>query len=439
MADTLTHERVLKIAVPIVLSNVTVPLLGIVDTWAVGQMGQAAPIGAVAIGAVVLSALYWLFGFLRMGTVGLTSQAIGARDQPEADAILSRGLLIGFAGGLLFVVLQLPLFTLTLFLSPASAEVEDLARAYMAIRIWGAPAAIAIYAITGWLIARERTGQVMILQIWMNGLNMVLDVWFVIGLGWGVEGVAIATLIAEVTALALGLWLCRGPFRRPHWRDWPRVFDRAKLTRMAVVNRDILIRSFLLEAIFLSFLFTGSNMGNVPLAANQILVQFIHVTAFAMDGFAFAAETLVGQAMGARDRGRLRRSAVITSQWGLVIALVLALAFALAGPAVIDTMTTAPDVQAEAKGYLVWMVIAPIAGWAAWMLDGIFIGATRTGDMARMMAVSALIYACAAVVLVPTLGNHGLWIALIISFIARGVTLATRYPALEASASAPRT
>ncbi len=429
----LTHSRVLKIAVPIVLSNATVPILGVVDTGVVGQMGEAAPIGAVGIGAIILSAIYWIFGFLRMGTVGLTSQAIGAGDQAEADALLTRALMIGTAGGVLVILLQIPIFAGAFLIAPASAEVESLARDYMPIRIWSAPAAIALYGITGWLIARERTTQVLVLQVWMNGVNIVLDFWFVLGLGWGVEGVAIATFIAEWTALGLGLWLCRGPFRRPDWRDWDRVFDRAKLHRMATVNGDILIRSILLQAIFVSFLFLGSDFGDVPLAANQVLLQFLHVTAYAMDGFAFAAETLVGQAMGARARAALRRSALMTSFWGLATVVLLSVVFAVAGPALIDLMTTAPEVRAEARIYLIYMVLAPLLGVAAWMFDGIFIGATRTRDMRNMMIVSAAIYALAVAFLIPALENHGLWIALLISFAVRGITLASRYPSLEAA------
>lgn len=433
----LTNARVLKIAVPIVLSNATVPILGAVDTGVVGQMGAAAPIGAVGIGAVILSALYWVFGFLRMGTTGLTGQAHGAGDTVEVAALLTRVLLVGGAAGLAVIALQLPLFAAAFRVAPASAEVEALARDYMAVRVWSAPAAIAIFGITGWLIALERTRGVLVIQLWMNGLNIVLDLWFVLGLGWGVKGVALATLIAEWSGLAVGLWLCRDAFRRPEWRDWARVFDRIRLTRMAAVNTDILIRSLLLEAIVISFMFVGSDFGDVPLAANQILMQFLMVTAFALDGFAFSAEALVGQALGARRRAALRRAAILTSAWGAGACVLLALAFALLGGPVIDVMTTAPEVREAARVYLVYMVAAPVVGLAAWMLDGIFIGATRTRDMRNMMAVSAAVYAAAAALLVPPLGNHGLWLAYLLSFVVRGITLGLRYPALEAEADRP--
>jgi len=431
--DVVTHRRVLNIAIPIVVSNATVPILGAVDTGVVGQLGLAAPIGAVGIGAIILSALYWVFGFLRMGTVGLTAQAAGNQDDAEVAALLTRGLLIGSLAGMTLILLQLPLFWASFQVSPASSDVEGLARAYMRIRIWSAPAAISIYAITGWLIAQERTRAVLVIQLWMNGMNILLDLWFVLGLDWGVEGVAFATFLAEWTGAALGLWLCRAAFAGPAWRDWVQVFDGPRWINMARVNSDILIRSLLLQAIFVSFLFLGSGLGDVTLAANQVLLQFLMITAFALDGFAFAAEALVGRAMGARQRDIVRRSAVLTSGWGFVICVLMAVVFAWGGGAIIDLMTTAVSVRAEARVFLPYMTAAPLLGWASWMLDGVFIGATRSRDMRNMMAVSFAIYAASVIILLPWLGNHGLWISLLISFVARGVSLGLRYPALERS------
>jgi MATE family multidrug resistance protein len=432
----ITHRRVLRIAGPIVLSNATIPLLGMVDTGVVGQLGAAAPIGAVGIGAIILSAVYWVFGFLRMGTVGLTSQAHGAGETGEVAALLIRALMIGFAGGAVFIALQVPLFNAAFALSPASAEVEALARDYMAIRIWSGPAIIASYGVTGWLIAQERTGAVLALQLWMNGLNIVLDLWFVLSLGWGVTGVAWATFLAEWSGLALGLWLCRAAFAVPAWRDWPRVFDRVKLRRMAVVNTDILLRSLMLQAIFLSFLFLASDFGDVTLAANQVLLQFLHISAYALDGFAFAAEALVGQAVGRRDVTGLRRGAWIASLWALLIVIAMSAVFLIAGGWIVDLLTTAPQVREAARLYLPYVALAPLLGVGAFMLDGIFIGATRTRDMRNMMAVSLAIYAAAVALMVPGMGNHGLWIALLISFVVRGATLGLRYPALERAAGA---
>ena len=429
-----SHARVWRIAAPIVLSNATIPILGAVDTGVVGQLGQAAPIGAVGIGAVILTSLYWVFGFLRMGTSGMVAQAQGAADAAEVAAHLVRALMIAGAAGMALILLQIPLFAGAFALAPASAEVEGLARGYLAIRIWGAPATIALYAVTGWLIALERTGAVLVLQFWMNGVNVVLDLWFVLGLGWGVEGVALATLIAEWSALGLGLWLCRAAFAGPHWRDARRVFDRVQLWRIGRVNGDIMLRSVLLQACFTSFLFLGAWYGDVTLAANQVLVQFLHITAYALDGFAFAAEALVGQAVGARSRGQVRRAALVSSQMGLAGAVLLAAVFWLAGPAIIDLMARAPEVQAEARRYLGWIALAPLIGIASWMFDGIFIGATLTREMRLAMLQSATVYLLALLVLLPLAGNHGLWAALMLLNAARGLTMARYYPRAEALA-----
>ncbi|NOC81814.1 MATE family efflux transporter [Ruegeria sp. HKCCD6428] len=428
----ITHGRVLKIAVPIVLSNATVPILGAVDTGVVGQMGEAAPIGAVGIGAVILSTIYWIFGFLRMGTTGMAAQARGAGDTVETRALLMRGLILGGAAGLFFILAQVAVFAGAFALSPASPEVEALTRSYLEIRIWGAPATIALYAVTGWLIAVERTRGVFILQVWMNGLNIGLDLWFVLGLGWGVEGVAIATLIAEWTGLALGVWLCRDGFADGIWRDWARVFDAARLRRMLQVNGDIMLRSVLLTGSFTTFLFVGSDLGDVNLAANQVLLQFLEITAFALDGFAFSAEALVGGAVGARDRYQVRRASVMASQWGVGGALLLAAVFFVAGPALIDLMSTSPQVREAGREYLFWAAIAPVIGVASWMFDGIYIGATWTRAMRNAMIQSVAIYVVALFMLVPVFGNHGLWAALMVLNIARGVTMGWRYPKLEA-------
>jgi MATE family multidrug resistance protein len=430
----ITHARVLRIAAPIVLSNATVPLLGAVDTGVVGQMGQAAPIGAVGMGAVILASIYWIFGFLRMGTSGLVAQAHGARDPAETGAILMRALLIGGAAGAVFILAQALIFRAAFALAPASTEVEALTRTYLAIRIWGAPATIALYAVTGWLIAVERTRGVLALQLWMNGLNIALDLLFVLGLGWGVAGVAVATLIAEWTGLLFGLWLCRGAFAGGQWRDWARVFDRERVARMMRVNGDIMVRSVLLQGAFTTFVFWGAHFGDVTLAANQVLLQFLEITAYGLDGFAFAAETLVGQAVGARHPVAVRRASVVASQWGVAGAVLLGVGFWIAGPLLIDLMATEPEVRAAARDYLPWVALAPVIGIASWMFDGIFIGATLSREMRNAMVVSVTVYLVALLMLPGTLGNHGLWASLMVLNIARGATMALRYPRAEAVA-----
>ena len=440
MADPtygITHRRVLSIALPIVISNATVPILGAVDTGVIGQLGGAAPIGAVGIGAIILGALYWIFGFLRMGTVGLTSQALGGGDAQEVRALFFRSIGTGVLAGMAFITFQIPIFAGAFWIAPASAEVEDLARAYMSIRVWSAPAAIAIYGFSGWLIAQERTRAVLMVQLFMNVTNIILDFWFVLGLGLGVEGVAVATLIAEWGGLGLGLYLCRQVFRGLALSLWQQIVNRRRLIHMMQVNGDILIRSVLLQAGFVSFLFFGAELGDVTLAANQVLLQFVYLASYAMDGFVFAAESLVGQAMGARAVAQLRRGASVTAVWAFGSALVLATGFWIVGPFVIDVMAKDPTVQEAARLYLPHMVAAPLFGALAWMLDGVFIGATRTQDMRNMMILSFLGYCGLVLLLLPSFGNHGLWMAMNGFFILRGVSLAFRYPALERVAAAP--
>ena len=440
MADTytahspLTHARVLRIAVPIVLSNSTVPLLGLVDTAVVGQMGEAAPIGAVGIGAIILTSLYWLFGFLRMGTIGLASQAKGAGDTAEEHVILTRCMIIGAMGGALMILLQWPLFHGAFLISPASAEVENLASDYLAIRVWSAPALISLYGVTGWLIAQERTGAVLVQQLTMNGLNIALNIWFVLGLEMGVAGVAWATFVAEWAGLILGLWFCRGVFRGPHWRNRARVLARGPLMRMALINRDILLRSLFIQVVFVSFVFFSGDLGDVTLAANQVLLQFVFLTAYGLDGFAHAVETLIGQAIGGRDRAGLRRAAWLGFQWALLVALLITVSFAALGRQIIALMATSEAVRAAAGSYLIYVIATPMTSVWSFMIDGIFVGATRARDMRDTMVMSAVLYMVCAVVLLPLFGNHGLWIALLISFLARAITLGLRYPALEREA-----
>ena len=431
--SSITHARVAKIAIPVVLSNATVPLLGAVDTAVIGQLGQAAPLGAVGMGAVILATLYWAFGFLRMSTSGLAAQAHGAEDEAERSAVLLRALLVAGVAGLGLILLQYPLFAAAFAVAPASPEVEGMAQTYLAIRIWGAPATIALYALTGWLVGVERTRGVLILQLWQNGLNFVLDLWFVLGLGWGIEGVAVATLIAEVTGLALALWLARDALAPAVLRvGMARLWDRAAVGRMFTASRDIMGRTILLQLSFTSFVFLGARHGDVTLAANQVLLQFLEITAYALDGFAISAETLVGQAIGARSANDLRRAGRICMQWGFGGAVVMALCFALFGGAIIDLMTSAPDVRGEARAYLWWLAAAPLIGFASWIYDGIFIGALQTGAMLRAMALSVVVYALALVVLIPMMGNHGLWAALMVLNATRGVTMRLSYPAVLA-------
>lgn len=416
-----TNARIWAISWPFILSNVTVPVLGAVDTAVVGQLGQAAPIGAVGLGAVVLASFYWVFSFLRMGTGGLAAQAHGAGDHAERNATLFRALLIAAVAGSGIVLAQAGIMALAFKVSPASAEVEGMARDYLSIRIWGAPATIALYAVNGWLIALERARAVLVLQLWINGLNAVLDLWFVLGLGWSVQGVAAASLLAEWTGLLFGLWLCRDAFGRAFAAAMTRLRDSAALRRMVSVNSAILLRTVLLQGAFTGFIFLSAGLGDLPLAINQVLMQFLAITAYALDGFATAAETLVGQAVGARDGTGIDRAAGLSMRWGAGGSLAMAALFWLAGPVLIDLMTTAPDVREGARNFLPWIIAAPVIGVASWIYDGIFIGATLTRAMLKVVALSVALFVVLVLALTGPLGNHGLWAALMAMNAARGL------------------
>jgi len=429
----ITSRRILRIALPILFSNATIPILGAVDTGVIGQLGDPAAIGAVGIGAIIISAIYWVFGFLRMGTVGLTSQAYGAKDFMEVDALLGRCLIVGFSAGLIIILIQSVAFQLALNISPASKEVELFASKYIEIRIFSAPAAIALFGITGWLIALERTKSILLVQLFMNGLNVILDILLVNHFELGIQGVAYASLVAEWCGFILGLYLCRDRLMAKGFLNFLQIFDKKRLTNMVNVNIDILIRSLLLQMAIISFLFIGSDFGDLALASNQILLQFIHIVSYALDGFAHAAETLVGQSVGARDRRSFRQAAILTTIWAGLICIIFVMFFLIFGGHLVDLMTVSPEVRLEARKYLPYLSILPLIGLFSYMLDGIFIGATRTRDMRNMMFISFLGYVLVLFLLIPNFENHGLWFGLMALYILRAVTLSLKYPALEAS------
>ncbi len=431
---SLTHRAVLAIAGPIVLSNVTTPLLGVVDTAVIGQLGDPKYIGGVALGALIFTSIYWSFGFLRMGTTGLTAQARGAEDMPELRAALGRALLIACLGGSLLIALQWPLGFAAFALLDGTAEVEALARSYFDIRIWSAPAALANYALLGWFIGLERARTALLLQVFLNGLNIVLDFWFVAGLGWGVAGIAVGTLLAELSAALLGILLALRYLRSARdaghagW-DWRLIMARQPLLRTVAINRDILIRTVALLAAFAWFTAQSAKAGNVVLAANAILLQFVSVSAYFLDGFAFAAEVLVGKAIGARHRGALLAAVRLSGLWAVVMAFLISVAYMLAGPAIIDLLTTDPDVRATGRQFLGWAVAMPIISVWCFQLDGIFIGATRGAEMRNASLASTGIFLLLWWVLLP-LGTDGLWLAFLLFNVARGVTLGAYFPRL---------
>jgi len=418
-----------------IFSNVTTPLIGAVDTAVIGQLGAAHLIGAVAVGATIFTFFYWAFGFLRMGTTGLTAQASGAERNREVLATLYRALLVAGAAGAAIILLQWPIAEAAFALMGASPEVDDAARTYFAIRIWSAPAALANYALVGWFIGLGRAGMAFRLQLLLNLTNIVLDTLFVLGFGWGVAGVAAGTLIAETGAALVGLAVALRAAGGLRIRLW-RVFNAAKLRRMVAVNGDIMVRTLSLLFAFSFFTAQGARAGDMILAANAVLMHFLSVSAYFLDGVAYATEALTGKAIGARDPVRFRDAVRLSSIWAAVLSVAAGAVFWLSGGAVIDLMTVNEAVRALARDYLVWAALAPVIGVACFQLDGIFIGATRTRDMRNMMLVSLAIYLLAWAALTPTFGNHGLWAALMILFVTRALTLAARMPALKRAAFA---
>ncbi len=429
-AAPLTHRALLKIAVPVVISNVSTPLIGVVDTAVVGQTPDPAYIGAAAIGGLIFSVVFWSFGFLRMGTTGLTSQALGACDTSEVAAILGRSLLVALAAGIALIVLQWPIRESAFAAVHASAAVEGLGRGYFDIRIWAAPATLANYALLGWFIGLGRTDIGLILQLVLNLVNMALDILFVLGFGWGVRGVALGTFLAEFCAAAVGLAIARRHMRalRGHW-NMRQILIPVRLKHTFAVNGDIMIRTLALIAAFMWFASQGARQGDVILAANSILLQFISVAAFFLDGFAFATEALVGRAIGAAHRAGLILAVRLTTEWAAAVALSISLALLFCGPWIIDRLTVDMAARAAAHTYLPWAAAAPMLGVWAFQLDGIFIGATQTADMRNAMLLSLGVFLGAWWALKP-FGNHGLWAAFYVHYLARTATLLRHYPKL---------
>jgi len=433
---TLTHRSVLSIAAPVMLSNVSTPLIGVVDTGVVGQLPDPAYIGAVAIGSLIFTFVFWAFGFLRMGTTGLTAQALGAEDRGEIAASLGRALMIAAVVGCALIVLQWPIRETAFALLSGSTRIEVLALSYFDIRIWAAPATLANYALLGWLIGLGRTDIGLVLQLVLNLTNMALDALFVLGFGWDVRGVALGTLGAEYVAAAIGLAIALRHLRTMNARvDAGRLLERARLRRTLMVNSDIMLRSLALISVFVWFMAQSVKQGEVILAANAVLMHFTSVAAYFLDGLAFAAEALVGRAIGARHRAGLLIAVRLTTLWAAGVAAVIVLVIALCGGSLVDLLTVDASTRSAARTYLPWTAAAPLLGVWAFQLDGIFIGATRTAPMRNAMLITLAIFLIAWWLLTP-FGNHGLWGALYVQYLARIGTLLAYFPGLLRSVSA---
>jgi len=416
-------------AAPIILTNVSVPLLGAVDTAVVGHLPEAYYIGAVAIGAMLFTYIYHLFNCLRMGTTGPTAQARGAGDYAEVRAIIGRALLLAGAIGGTLVALQLPILAFAFWAIDASPEVERYAREYFLIRVWSMPAVLGIYAIVGWYYGLRDARTPLLVQVFTNILNIALDFLFVFGFGWGVAGVAVASVIAQYTGLAIGLICVLRTVRAlPDRAAGSRLLDRVQLIRMVSINGDIVLRTLCVVSVLGFFMAKSAELGDLTLAANQVLHNFLVFTSFGLDGFAHAAEAILGEAVGRRDREAFRRGMRVVFLWAAIVGLLAVLAYAAAGHGIIALLTSIPEVRATAAEFLPWPVIMPLVSVWAYTYDGIYLAATRTTIMRNTMIVAFAAFLAVLYTLMPLMGNVGLWAAVVAFLGFRGLLLHLYFP-----------
>jgi MATE family multidrug resistance protein len=418
-----TDKALWRLALPMIFSNITVPLLGLVDTAVIGHLDSPTYLGGVAVGSMATSFLFMLLLFLRMSTTGLTAQALGAQNPQGLARAFMQPLLLAVLAGAAIVLLRYPLIELALKIVGGDGAVLEQARLFLEIRWLSAPAALANMVILGWLLGVQYVRAPVILLIVGNLLNIVLDIWLVMGLGWNVQGAATATAISEYATLLLGLWLSwrvmriRGisvPMLRQAWRG--------NLRRLLALNRDIMLRSLLLQLCFASLTIFGARLGGEVVAVNAVLMNLLTFTAYALDGFAYAVEAHSGHAYGARDDSQLRKVWRAACRQACLVALGFGLLYAVAGQQIIAALTSLPELRVLASHYLPWQVVLPLVGVWCYLLDGMFIGATRGAEMRNSMAVAAAGYGLTLFTL-PVLGNHGLWLALAVFLSLRGLSL----------------
>ena len=431
----ISHRSVLTIAVPIMLSNVTEPLIGVVNTAVIGQLPEAHYIGAIAIGSLIFSFLFWGFGFLRLSTGGLSAQAVGAGDSTEVTAVLWRALAIAVTVGLCLILASPVIEKVSFDLMGGSPEMRAQGEIYFRYRILSAPFALTNFCILGWFIGQGRAAIAFVVQIFLNIVNMALGAWFVLSLGMTADGVGLSALIAEISAVLLGgIFIWRSIHKTKARASWAQIWNREKVLRTLSANGDIMIRTLCLVFAFAWFAARGARAGDVTIAANAVLLHFFEVAAYLIDGFAYASEALVGQSVGAKNRERFRRAISLTTLWALVVGTICSAIIWFAGPWFIDLMTVNAEVRETARHYLFWAALTPLLGTICFQFDGIFTGAMATRDMRNMMVLSLMIYLASWWILERNFGNHGLWAALSVFFIARGVTYAMRMPALARGA-----
>jgi MATE family multidrug resistance protein len=422
-SDPLPQDRdVWRIAAPMILSNVSVPLLGMVDTGVTGHLDDAVYLGAVAIGATIFGFLYGGLNFLRMGTTGITAQKYGANDHDGVKIALGQALVVALAIAAVLMILQVPLSALSLRLLGPEPAIAGYADQYFFIRIWSAPATLANYALIGWFIGMQNARVPLYIVLAINVTNIALDLLFVLVLGMKVDGVAAASVIAEFTGLAVG-----SAFAMPLLRRQSGHVLMSHLTTLNeyaaffAVNAHLLIRTLALMFAFSFITAAGARLGGIVLAANAVLLNMLHLMSFALDGFAHAAEALVGKAVGARDRGALQQSVSLALKWSLYVAVLFCLFFLVAGKPLVRLLTDLPEVIAVADRYLPWLVALPIVAVWSYLYDGVFVGATRAREMRDIMLISTFLVFVPAWYAFGFLGNQGLWLALTLFLASRGI------------------
>jgi MATE family multidrug resistance protein len=425
----ISHRRILVLALPMTLSHVTTPLLGLVDATVIGRLGEAHLLGAVALGAVIFDFVFWSFGSLRMATAGLTAQATGAGNRHEVDLTLARAFLVAGATGLLLILLQWPIAALAFSMAGASQAVTYALSTYFFIRIWAAPFTLANYVILGSTLGRGRTDLGLLLQVAINVANIAFTMALVLGFGLGIAGAAIGTALAEVLGTGLGIVVLRRLGSNPLAVAWHEILNRAAMLQTLAMNRDIMIRNVALILAFSIFSALGARSGDVTLAANAVLYNMFLIGGYFLDGFATAAETLCGQSIGARDERSFRRAIRLSLGWSLGFGLAVSSVFLVGGGFFIDFVSTNPEVRSYARDYLMFAALTPFFGAAAFAFDGIYTGATWTRSMRDLMVIAFMAYG-AILLVAGDLGNTALWIALLIFLSARGLGQFILYPRL---------
>lgn len=422
-------RQILHIALPSIVSNITVPLLGLIDLTIVGHMGSAAYIGAIAVGSMIFNVIYWIFGFLRMGTSGLTSQALGRRQLGEAATLLVRSLMVALAIAGAIVVLQVPLGHAAIAAAHPTADIAAPTHTYFSICVWGAPAMLSLYGLTGWFIGMQNTRTPMLVAIVQNIVNIAASLTFVYVLGMKVEGVALGTLVAQYAGLAVAALLWQRCYGRRLAKkvEWRSVCNGDSLKRFFSVNRDIFLRTLFLVAVNFFFLSAGASQGAVVLAVNTLLMQLFTLFSYVMDGFAYAGEALCGRLYGAQSHEALGRMVCRLFRWGTMLTIAYTLTYAFGGSSFLSLLTNNTSVIAAAGSYMAWAVLIPVAGVAAFIFDGVFIGITDTRGMLVSSGVAAATFFGLYTMLRPHLHNHALWIAFLSFLLMRGVVQAFIY------------